>query len=353
MNRLTEIETRLSAIKAEIEVEGADIMALNAEADSLLEERKGLQQEIETREALLTKIGNGELGATTTSGKETNTMEERTFALDSREYRDAYLNTIRGLATDEEKRAFDTNNGAIATQTVNDIMSVVKNHAPILEKCTVVYSAANSTYYVEGVNAEGADHTELATISAAADTLIPVNLTPSEVVKLVQISAAARTMSVDAFAAWLAKNLGEAIARKINGKIVALFANASGSNTTITAATVRELLGSIKGDVSLICSQATLFQGLLPLQDNAANNLVTFAGKDAFVYGRPVLVDDHVADGTIYGVALDKVVAGMGEQISVKEGFDIDTNSYKFLGTALFDAKLGVAAAAGKIVATL
>lgn len=348
MSRISEIELRLKEIGSLVESEDANIEELNKETDALIEERKALLEEEEKRQALLKDIAEGTKG----TGKEVTKMEEtRTFAIDSKEYRNAYLNVLKGTATEEEKRAFDTTNGAIALETANKIIDVVKNHAPLLEKCQVFRSGANITVYVEGVNAEGATHTEGAAITAAFDTLVPITLTPAEIVKQVKVSGAAMAMSVDAFEAWLTKTLGEAIARKINGIIVGLFANASGSQTTITAATVQELLGSVKGNANIICSQATLFQGLLPLQNNAGD-VIKFNGTTAYVYGREVLVDDHVTDGTVYCADLSKVVCGMAEDITVKGGYDTATNSYVFNGVSLFDAKLGVAAA-GKIVATL
>lgn len=67
MNRLQEIEQRLAAIRNECMNEGADLDALTTEANSLVEERRGLlnQQDdsAERRRALLAAIANGTAGA--------------------------------------------------------------------------------------------------------------------------------------------------------------------------------------------------------------------------------------------------------------------------------------------------
>ena len=49
MDRLKEIEERLSAIKIEIDKEGADLDLLESEINSLVEERKKIIEKIEKR----------------------------------------------------------------------------------------------------------------------------------------------------------------------------------------------------------------------------------------------------------------------------------------------------------------
>ena len=58
MSRINDIETRLSAIAKEIELEGADVNALAKETDELMEERQTLLDEIETRKATLAKVAS-------------------------------------------------------------------------------------------------------------------------------------------------------------------------------------------------------------------------------------------------------------------------------------------------------
>ena len=90
------------------------------------------------------------------------------------------------------------NTGFRRVYNINDILTAVEDAAPLLSKVTVVYSAAQIKYYIEGTVADAADHTENAAITAAADTLTAVTLTPAEIVKLIQVSEAAKMMSVGA-----------------------------------------------------------------------------------------------------------------------------------------------------------
>ena len=56
--RLNEIEERLSAIKAELEVDGADLSALEVEINTLKEERKGIMEQAEKRKTMMEAVAN-------------------------------------------------------------------------------------------------------------------------------------------------------------------------------------------------------------------------------------------------------------------------------------------------------
>ena len=292
-DRLAEIEARLAAIPAELEKEGADLDALKTEVRNLKEERKRIVDAAETRKQILNDISSG--GGTVVRTLP-NQQEERKFTPDTEEYRSLWLRKLQGKElSDVEQRAYTNANGAIAVMTANAIMSVVRDHAPILSRMTVIYSAVNLTYYVEGTNNEAEDHTENASITAAADTLTKIQLVPAEIVKMIQVSEAAKLMSVPAFEAWLAKTLGEAIARKINSKcITALLGSAASAGTSIDTASVQALLGSVKGEITILCNRKTLYTKLLPLQDDSKSSIVRFDGGVAIVYGVEVMPDDNV-----------------------------------------------------------
>lgn len=352
MNRREEIEARLAAIRTELDTDGADIDALTEEVRTLKAELQELDKAAEKRAALRATVAAGAGEVVRTFGQST---EDRPYGVDTEEYRTAWLKHLqRRELTPAEQRAFTVSGGAISKLVVNDIMSVVRDHAPLMERISMVYSGAKITYYVEGTNTAAADHTENATISPAADTVTAVELSPAEIVKMVQVSDAAQQMSVPVFNSWLSRTLGEAIARKINEKIITAISTAAASaGTAIDAASVQTLLGTVKGaGVAVLCNRKTLYTKLLPIQDNSKSSIVRFDGTyaTARVYGVEVLVDDNVADNTVLAGDMTKAVGAMGEDINVRQAYDIDTNSYKYLGVALFDTKVGINAAFAKLV---
>ena len=352
MNRKEQIEARLAEIRAQVDNSDADIDALTEETRNRKTELQELEQAAEKRSKLRSEVSAG-LGVVTRDFKPASGQEDP-IGVDTEEYRTAWLKHLQGKELSAvEQRAFTVADGAISQLVVNDIITVVRDHAPLMERITMVYSASKITYYVEGTINPAQDHTENATITPDADTLTPVELPPAEITKMVQVSESARQMSVPVFNSWLTNMLGEAIARFINGKIIAAISGAATSaGTTINAAGVQALLGAVKGeDVAVICNRKTLYTLLLPLQDNSKNNIVTFTGEygSARIYGYDILVDDNVADSTVLAGDMDKVIGAMGEDITVREGYDIDTNSYKYLGVALFAVDIGVDSAFAKL----
>lgn len=355
MTRKEEIEARLAAIAVEADNPEADLDKLTDETRRLKAELKQLEEAAEKRRKLREAVANGQ-GIVVRQFSDHVVEGTEPFALDSEEYRTAWLKQLQSRnLSQEEKRALTAANGAISKLVANDIMTQVRDHAPLMERITMVYSGSKITYYVEGTNDAATDHTENGAITPANDTLTPVELSPAEIVKLVQISDAAQQMSIPAFNSWIVSMLGEAIARKINEKIItAITAAASSAGTSIDAATVQALLGSVKGaGVAILCNRKTLYTKLLPIQDNSKSSIVKFAGgsEKAYVYGVEVLQDDNVADDTVLAGDMTKAVGAMGENIAVRQQYDIDTNSHKYLGVALFDVKVGLASAFSKIAA--
>ena len=376
--RLHEIETRLSEIKAEIETRGdamtaEEIAALETETNKLTEERKSLMAAAEKRNGILNNIANGAGIATRSFAPKA----EETDPVASPEYRSAWLKNIRRLPmTDAEKRAYSNVTGAgaevIPTQTANEIISKIKVLAPMLSEVTLLHVKGAVKFAVEGTNNAAAIHTENGAITAAADTLTYVSLSGYEIVKLVQISDTVMTMSISAFEAWIVDMLAEAIARKVEDLLI----NGTGSGqpkgidkantwdstnsvsvakaSTLTAANVQTLIGLLPAGydrgAKFVMSKRTLFTDFMPLQDNSKNHIVSVQNNSYFVYGYPVLLSDYVADHEAFLGNFKKVCANLAENIGVKSAYDIDTNSYKYSGIAIFDCAPALGEAIVKLV---
>ena len=371
--RIKEIEARLAAIKKEIEERGdamkaEEIDALEKETKELTEERAGLIAAAEKRNGILDNIAKGAgIVSRTFEQKQDNADPDDPFG--TPEYRSAWLKNLRRLPlTDAEKRAYANASGTgaevVPTQTANEIISKVKKLAPMLNEVTLLHVKGAVKFAVEGTNNDAAIHDaaihkENAAIKAAADTLTTVTLTGYEIIKLVQISDTVMTMSIAAFERWIVDMLAEAIARKVED----FFINGTGSsqpkgidkaNTwgaensvtvtkadTLTAANVQTLIGLLNAgydrNAKFAMSKKTLFTDFMPLQDNSKNHIVTVQGNNYFVYGYPVLLSDYVKEHEAFLGDFKKVCANLAENINVKNAYDIDTNSYKYSGIAIFD----------------
>ena len=366
--RIKEIEARLAAIKKEIEERGdamkaEEIDALEKETKELTEERAGLIAAAEKRNGILDNIAKGAgIVSRTFEQKQDNADPDDPFG--TPEYRSAWLKNLRRLPlTDAEKRAYANASGTgaevVPTQTANEIISKVKKLAPMLNEVTLLHVKGAVKLAVEGTNNDAAIHKENAAITAAADTLTTVTLTGYEIIKLVQISDTVMTMSIAAFESWIVDMLAEAIARKVED----FFINGTGSSqpkgidkantwgatnsvtvgkdANLTAANVQALIGLLNAgydrNAKFVMSKRTLFTDFMPLQDTSKNHIVTVQGNNYFVYGYPVLLSDYVKEHEAFLGDFKKVCANLAENINVKNAYDIDTNSYKYSGIAIFD----------------
>lgn len=360
---LQEIELRLSAIKEEIEKEGADVAALSAETDDLLAKRAKIKQDIETRKNTLANIAKGIQG----EGEPVAMNEERKEnVVDSVEYRSAFLKSIRGIElNDVEKRAFtsaaSSAGATIPTQTANEIIKKMKQYAPLLDEITLLNVTGNVKFAVENSIADAKKHTENSSISADTDTLTSVSLGSYEIVKLVQVSKTVATMGIDAFENWLTDMLAEKCAAKASRWIISGTGSSEphgidsiswgatnsvtvASGSSLTAANVQELIGLLPGgydkNAKFLMSKKTLFTDFMPLQDNSKNKIVSVEGNKYYIYGYPVMLDEDVTIHESFLGDMKKVVGNLSEAVNITSGFDINTNSYKYLGTAMFDCDI-------------
>lgn len=292
-------------------------------------------------------------------------------------YRVAFFKRLQGKElSPEEMTAYSSGassaGAVIPTQTAEEIITKLKERAPLLQEITLLQVQGNVTFAVEGTNNAAAIHTENASITPAADTLVKVSLSGWEVTKLIQVSDTVKTMSINAFEGWLVDMLVESIADKISDMII----NGTGSsqakgiekaNTwgdtnsvtvtkagSLTSANVQTLIGLLGGgydaNAKFIMSKKTLYTDFMPLQDNSKNDIVTREGRSYYVYGYPVLIDSRVTEHEAYLGDLKKYVANLAESVNVKADFDIDTNSNKYLGVAIFDGAPALGEAFVKLV---
>ncbi len=158
MTRLQEIETRLSAIKGEIETEGADLGALETEVATLKEEKRAIIEKIEKRKALLDSVAgieNPRIIENFAEKPEERKMEfNKDNVLGSAEYRSAFLKKLQRLElTEVEQRALTIASNSVGavvpTQTAEDIITKVKEYAPLLSEITLAIMLKSMSSVIE------------------------------------------------------------------------------------------------------------------------------------------------------------------------------------------------------------
>lgn len=320
MTRLEEIEARMAAITEECEQENADIDALTEEVRRLKEERESIVNAAEKRNRLKTDIASGKAGNVIKTFQEDKKMEERTFAVDTEEYRSAFLRKLQGKELNAEERAAVTANAAIPTETMNMIVSRLELN-PLIAAVDVTHIPGNVSYPVES-SAADASWVAMGTASTdSTDALTAVSLGAYKLIKTVEITADVSAMSVPAFEAWLVDRLANKLEKAVDNAII----NGTGTNQptgllksgeitntgTFTKAAMKykDLCGIIAAvpsqylnGSSMLTTRALFYGEILGMEDTAGNRVVVADAQSPAkfnVLGFPVIVDDNTAEDTI------------------------------------------------------
>lgn len=381
MNRLKEIEARLAQIKVELEKEGADIDALEQEVKTLTEERKQLLEKIEKRNKIIKDIADG-AGTPVPNYLPTEERKDEPKGPDSPVYRTAFLKRLLGQPlTEAEKREFTlvppTAAAAVPTQTYNKIFDQMTKIAPMLSNITLLRVPGNLRLAVQGVRNPAQAHQELDPVNPAADTLVSVNLTGYEFIKVLRISATIRAMAIDAFEDWLARTLGEDLAVAIDNEIIngptvsgnisqaqawVPFGQAGGNYVQyvdqISYDDICNCIGllpsAFDANAKWLMNKATFYQQIMRITD-ANGNLIaiqSLADGGAWrIMGYPVLIDDNVAPGVVFFGDYTKVVGNLSQDIRVESSAESGflNNAIDFRGTAIFDCNIAQPTAITKI----
>lgn len=379
---LEEVKEELKKIVEKLEssddMTDEEISELEEKAAKLEAEKRSLITKAEKRKETLEKIKRNSTGydvETAEEGKEERNMNEENIR-SSKEYRSAFLKRLqRKDLTEAEERALTTASSsvgaAIPTITQNLIIEKVFQVAPLLNEITLLRVDGNVTFAVESTVNDATLHTEGATITENGDVLIPVSLGQYEVNKYITISKSVSKMSIDAFETWITNMLGKMIAKAITNLII----NGTGSSqpkgidkaatwgdtnsvtvgktASLSEANVLTLVGLLNGgydaNAKWLMSKKTLINDFRPLQDKSKNDIFVKENGTYYIEGYPVLLDERVAEHDAFLGDLTMYVGNLGEEVTVDQDKKLSSNSFEFLGSAMFDGKPAVSDAFVKL----
>ena len=224
--RSEELSARAEMIEEEIRAEGADVSALAAESDENITERQAIARELENRKtakqaAEEARAAEFAAAAKNIEPKGESKMEEKRFAIDSVEYRDAWVKNLINRPLDEEERAALTASAAVIPQmTVNEVWDKLVKPAELLGKVDVS-QFPNYVRFPKATTVNAAAGQAIGTtITEASDVLGYVDLVPNEYVKLLTVKSDIANMAIPAVHDWIVNNLVDTIRYAINKDIL-------------------------------------------------------------------------------------------------------------------------------------
>lgn len=351
MNRKEEIESRLSAISAEIDNDGANIDALTEEVRSLKEELRQINEAAEKRRKLRDEVSNGSGEVVRQFGQHT---EARTYGAGSKEYRNAFLKNLLGLdMTSEERAAFvhtTANTAAVLPTTMLDsIWDLVSQRHAIMGDITIYRTGTILEVVKHTAIAQGAAKTVAENVANddEQNTFVKVTLSGKDFSKHVDISYAMERMSVDALERYLideiSASLGDAMADDVITQIGTDMAGGnkvnSAANSALTFKELAALFGMLKrvGAVTVYATRSTIYNYLVGMVDTTGRPIFqpsAQAGQEGVILGAQIKVEDSVDDNVVLVGDARRVVYNMIQDIMIESDKDIKKHVTTYSGYA-------------------
>ena len=370
-----QLEARLAELTDETSEEKRDALDNDA-LEARITEMEAIRAELDARKQAHAEEEHRAEEITRMKGEPIIESEERKmYDINSAEYRDLWLRNLQGNLTDEEKRAYASNNtNAVPTLVADKFFEKMKKIAPMLSEITLMQVAGNLKFVAEGTRNAASKHTENVDGSIADDTTVYVTLGGFEFMKLIKISRTAKLMSIDAFEGWMIDMLAGDIARAIDNYIIndgtnGIAALTWTSNVNQIVATnyaygdvvslISLMPAAYDAEAKFLTNKKTLYTQIATIVDSTGNPIFvpdTISGIGGRLMGYPVVVDDYV-ETTASSLYLGKwtdVVGNLSEGIHVDadESAGFNSNSIVYRGIAVFDSKPAKGDAIVRLVTT-
>jgi HK97 family phage major capsid protein len=382
MKRLHEIEARKLEIR--------DMLSSDAEIDmeSIDTELRALEtekSEIEKRQALAGQINIGQVEATPIIKPQVEERGvekmEREQLLSSQEYRTAFFKNLQGKPMSEvEQRALTTAavsaGSAVPTQTLNQIIDKLRQTSALYNYITVSFVPGNLSFVVANAKNAANWKTEGSAGNAADDTVVSVTLGGYEIIKLVEISAAATAMTIDAFESYISAEIGRQLSIAfenaiVNGAgsgeptgILAGITWGAGNSTDFTG--VNDLYDTLMDALGLlptmyhqssvfVMNRKTLFGGIRKVKASDGQPIFAYNPQDRAamtILGYGIVLNDYVPDDVILLGDFSYYRLNFSQAPTIEASREAGFTSGKtvYRGLAVADGKPALAEAFVKIV---
>lgn len=363
ITRSAELAERAAVIEEELRGENADVDALAAETESNIAERKAISEELEARKAAAKAAEEqrkADFEAGSTKIERSNEMNEKRFAVDSVEYRDAWVKHLINRPLSEEERAALTASAAvIPTMTVNDVWDKLVKPAELLGKVDVS-QFPNYVRFPKATTVNAAAGQAIGTtITEASDVLGYVDLVPNEYVKLLTVKSDIANMAIPAVHDWIVNNLVDSIRYAINKDILVgtgtnslkgITESVNASSTALTAAGVTKAdclkimaaLPAVHHAGAIWIMTPELFYGEV-MAATQLNDYVINNGFETKLFGHDVVLMSEAlvsSKETIFFGDPKAYKCNIFKAIEVKQFETATTTNLQFRGDTLADGEL-------------
>ncbi|EGQ1767020.1 TPA: phage major capsid protein [Staphylococcus pseudintermedius] len=332
---LEDIETRAGQIRGTIENDPeADITKLNIEIEGLNQAKANIQEKEQEQ------VENRSYNPITGQQFKQNNEIQNNNVFGTEEYRSAFFKKMLGQElSDVEQRSFNhamdiqksehradeftsssNASAVIPEQTLNEVIRRARTQGGLLANVRSFNMPTKIRIPISTPQERAEWHTEGAKVEADKVVTTAVSFEANEIIKIFSISVKAKTMSISAFESYLVEELTNCVVEAIEYALI----NGTGKNqgqgilTGITWNDSNSLtlsgkytdftkaLGMLKRgyaqNAKFAMSNATLYNTVYGVEDgNKRPIFVQDAQRDnvGYIFGKPVIIDDNIEDGTI------------------------------------------------------
>ena len=363
MNRMQEIEKRMSEIGTELGSETANLDALETELNALTEEKRTLVKKAEQRSKLIGSIASGATGTSIGNMLPEEKTSEVRFAANSPEYREAYFKNLMGKPLTTEERTAITASAVIPTSTLNQIVEKLAKVSALYERITKSNFPGNISIPVENAKADAAFVAMATAATDATDSFATISLAAYKLIKTFEINADVMAMSIDSFESFIVT----ALIKKMNKAIENAILNGTGSNQPtgllktgeITAAItftkaamkyadIMKIIGTLPTAyhpmAAFTMPRVLFFEEVLGMQTTDGNKIVVADAQSPAkfnILGYPVIINDLVPTDTIVFGDFSYYHMNWSSDIAIDTDTSVGfrTGSTVYRGMALVDGK--------------
>ncbi|EGQ1597446.1 hypothetical protein JPSP43_20580 [Staphylococcus pseudintermedius] len=332
---LEDIETRAGQIRGTIENDPeADITKLNIEIEGLNQAKANIQEKEQEQ------VENRSYNPITGQQFKQNNEIQNNNVFGTEEYRSAFFKKMLGQElSDVEQRSFNhamdiqksehradeftsssNASAVIPEQTLNEVIRRARTQGGLLANVRSFNMPTKIRIPISTPQERAEWHTEGAKVEADKVVTTAVSFEANEIIKIFSISVKAKTMSISAFESYLVEELTNCVVEAIEYALI----NGTGNNqgqgilTGITWNDENSLeltgkytdftkaLGMLKRgyaqNAKFAMSNATLYNTVYGVVDNNQRPIfIQDAQREnvGYIFGKPVIIDDNIEDGTI------------------------------------------------------
>ena len=372
---------QLEARAAEIRSMPIDDSVPTEELEARANELEAIQAELKAREeraaaeeALRQKVAAGN-DPVTKKFEEGKPMEENRFAVESPEYRVAFLKNLQGKElTAEERTAVNAAGAVIPTQTMNEIIHKLENN-PLIAAVDVSNIPGYVKFPYESACQEASWLDMGVGSTDSTDAIGYFTLGAYKLIKTVEIDADVDAMSIDAFEAYLVSRLVNKIEKAVDAGII------NGSGTTqctgiltakseedltftrgaLTWAQLCAIMGKLKGEyhngAKFVMNPEFFFQRVIGMVDSTKNRVVVLDPQGAVKYnvmGYPAILDGNLSSEEILFGDLKAYKFNFAKAVEVRKSEEAEfrKGSKVYRAMTLADGNLGDLNAIVRCIAT-